>query len=66
MADQYIEKIWNMCKDQLKYYTTLFNNDMDSKGFKVKYKTLDKMPIGVCYTLILHYLEYTEHRADVF
>ena len=54
-----------MCEDQLKHYTTLFNDDMGSKGFKVEYKILDKMPIGVCYTLIMHYLEYTEHRADV-
>ena len=65
MAEQFIENFWNKCEDQLKHYTTLFNNDMGSKGFKVEYKILDKMPIGVCYTLIMHYLEYTEHRGDV-
>ena len=65
MAEQNIENFWNMCEDQLKHYTTLFNNDMGLKGFKVEYKILDKMPIGVCYTLIMHYLEYTEHRGDV-
>ena len=54
-----------MCEDQLKQYITLFNNDMGSKGFKVEYRILDKMPTGVCYTLIMHYLEYTEHRGDV-
>ena len=65
MSEQYIENLWNKCEDQLKHYTTLFNNDMGSKGFKVEYKILDKTPIGVCYTLIMHYLENTEHRGDV-
>ena len=65
MAEQNIDNFWNMCEDQLKHYTTLFNNDMGSKGFKVEYKLLDKTPIGVCYTLIMHYFEYTQHRADV-
>ena len=65
MAERNIENFWNKCEDQLKHYTILFNNDMGLKGFKVEYKILDKMPIGVCYTLIMHYLEYTEHRADV-
>ena len=44
MAEQYIENFWNKCEDQLKHYTTLFNNDMGSKEFKVEYKILDKMP----------------------
>ena len=34
-----------MCEDQLKHYTTLFNNDMGPNGFKVKYKIVDKMPM---------------------
>ena len=38
---------------------------MGSKGFKVEYKILDKMSIGVCYTLIMNYQENTEHRVDV-
>ena len=33
---------------------------MDSK---FEYKILDKMPIGLCYTLIMHYLEYTAHQS---
>ena len=36
---------------------------MSSKGFNVQYKILDKTPIGVCYTLIMTYQEYTEHQA---
>ena len=42
MVEQNIQNFWNKCEDQLKHYTTLFNNDMGSKGFKVKYKNPDK------------------------
>ena len=65
MSEQYLNNFWNKCKDQLKHYTTLFNIDMHSKGFKVQYKILDKTPIGLCYTLIMTYQQHTEHRADV-
>ena len=65
MSQQYLEIFWNKCEDQLKYYTTLFNNDMGSNGFKVQYKILDKTPIGVCYTLVMNYHEKTEYRVDV-
>ena len=65
MAEQNIEKFWNMCEDQLKHYITLFSKDMGSNGFKVKYKIFDKMPIGICYILMMHYLEYSAHRGDV-
>ena len=65
MAEQNIENFWNMCEDQLKHYTTLFNNDMGSNGFKVEYKVVDKTPIGVIYVLSMHYHEYSEHRGDV-
>ena len=65
MSQQYLHNFWNKWQDQLKHYTTLFNNDLGSKGFKVEYKVLDKTPIGVCYTLIMSYQEHTEHRADV-
>ena len=65
MSEQYLHNFWNKCEDQLKHYTTLFNLDMGSKGFKVQYKILDKTPIGVCYTLIMTYHQQTEHRADV-
>ena len=61
MFEQYLNNFWNKCKDQLKYYTTLFNIDMCSKGFKVQYKILDKTPIGLCYTLIMTYQQDTEH-----
>ena len=65
MSEQYLHNFWNKCEDQLKHYTTLFNLDMGSKGFKAQYKILDKTPIGVCYTLIMTYNQQTEHRADV-
>ena len=65
MSEQYLPNFWNKCEDQLKHYTTLFNIDMGFKGFKVQYKILDKTPIGICYTLIMTYLEHTAHRADV-
>ena len=65
MSEQYLNTFWNRCEDQLKYYTTLFNIDMRSKGFKIQYKVLDKTPIGICYTLILTYQQHTIHRADV-
>ena len=65
MAQQNIENFWNMCEDQLKHYTTQFNDDMGPKGFKVEYKVVDKMPIGVIYILIMHYHEYSAHRGDV-
>ena len=65
MSEQYLHNFWNKCENQLKHYTTLFNTDMSSKGFNVQYKILDKTPIGVCYTLIMTYLEHTEHQVDV-
>ena len=65
MSEQYLNNFWNKCEDQLKHYTTLFNIDMGSKGFKVQYKILDKTPIGICYTLIMTYQQHTAHRADV-
>ena len=65
MSQEYMENFWNKCEDQLKHYTTLLNNDMVSKGFKVENKILDKMHIGVYYILIMNYHENTEHRVDV-
>ena len=65
MSEQYLNNFWNKCEDQLKHYTTLFNIDMHSKGFKVQYIILDKTPIGLCYNLIMTYQQHTEHRADV-
>ena len=65
MAEHNIENFWNFCDDQLKHYTTLFNDDMGCKGFQVKYKIVDKTPIGVIYVLMMNYNEYTAHRGDV-
>ena len=62
MSEQYIENFWNKGEDQLKHYTTLFNNDMGSKGFKVEYK----MPIEVCYTLIMNYLKILNTEGMYF
>ena len=59
MAQQNIENFWNMCEDQLKYYTTLFNDHMGPNGFKVEYKVVDKTPIGIIYFLIMHYHEFS-------
>ena len=38
---------------------------MVPNGFKVEYKVVYKIPIGVIYILIIHYLEYSAHRGDV-
>ena len=54
-----------MCEDQLKHYATKFNDDMGPNGFKVEYKIVDKMPIGIIYFLIMHYHEYLVHRGDL-
>ena len=64
MAELNIENFWNFCDDQLKHYTTLFNDDMGPKGFQVEYKIVDKTPIGVIYVLMMHYKEYSVHRGD--
>ena len=58
MAEQNIENFRNMCENQLKYYTTKFNDDMDPYGFKVEYKVVDRTPIGIIYFLIMQYHEY--------
>ena len=65
MAEQNIENFWNMCEDQLKHYTTKFNDDMGPNGFKVEYKVIDKTPIGIIYFLIMHYHEFLVHQGDV-
>ena len=65
MPEQHLNNFWVKCKDQLKYYTNIFNLDMHSKGFKVQYKVLDKTPIAVCYTLIMTYQQQSAQSADV-
>ena len=65
MSEQHLNNFWIKCEDKLKYYTTLFNFDMRSKGFKVQYKILDKTPIAVCYTLIMTYQQQNAQCADI-
>ena len=65
MSDRCLTTFWNICEDRLKHYTTLFNIDMSSKGFHIRFKVLDKSPIGICYILVMTYQEHTEYRADV-
>ena len=65
MSDQCLITFWNKCEDKLKHYTNLFNIDINSKGFNIQYKVLDKSPLGICYTLNMTYQEHIEHRADV-
>ena len=65
MAQQDIENFWNMCEEQLKLYTTEFNNSMGSKGFKVKYKVVDKTPIGIIYFLTMNYHQFSLNWGDV-
>ena len=38
---------------------------MGSKGFKVKYKILNKTPIGIIYSLIMNYCQFSLSRGDV-
>ena len=59
MAQQSIEKFWNICEEQLKLYTNEFNSTMGSKGFKVEYKILDKTPIGIIYSLVMNYHQFS-------
>ena len=65
MAQQSIENFWNICEEQLKLYTNEFNGTMSPKGFKVEYKILDKNPIGIIYSLIMNYQQFTLSQGDV-
>ena len=65
MAQQSIENFWNICEEQLKLYTKEFNKSMSPKGFKVEYKILEKTPIGIIYSLIMNYQEFTLSQGDV-
>ena len=38
---------------------------MSPKGFKVEYKILDKNPIGIIYSLIMTYQQFTLSQGDV-
>ena len=65
MAQQSIENFWNVCEEQLKLYTNEFNKLMSPKGFKVEYKILERTPIGIIYSLIMNYQQFTLSRGDV-
>ena len=65
MTEQNIEDFWATCEEQLKEYTDKFNNKLDVHGFKVEYKVLDKIPVGLIYALIMKYQETELHTGDV-
>ena len=53
MTEQNIQDFWTTCEEQLKEYTDKFNNKLGVHGFKVEYKVLDKIPVGLIYALIM-------------
>ena len=65
MTEQNIEDFWTMCEEQLKEYTDKFNNKLGVHGFKVEYKVLDKIPVGLIYALIMKYQDSELHTGDV-
>ena len=65
MSEQDIQDFWTMCEEQLKLYIDKFNNKMGVHGFKVEYKVLDKIPVGLIYALIMKYQDSELHTGDV-
>ena len=65
MTEQDIQDFWTTCEEQLKKYTDKFNNKMGVHGFKIEYKVLDKIPVGLIYTLMMHYQGSKFHTGDV-
>ena len=65
MTEQNIEDFWTTCEEQLKEYTDKFNNKLGIHGFKVEYKVLDKIPVGLIYALIMKYQDSEVHTGDV-
>ena len=65
MTEQDIQDFWTTCEEQLKKYTDKFNNKMGVHGFKVEYKVLDKIPVGLIYALIMKYQGSELHTGDV-
>ena len=65
MTEQNIEDFWATCEEQLKEYTDKFNDKLGIHGFNVKYKVLDKIPVGLIYALIMTYQESELHTGDV-
>ena len=64
MTEQNIQDFWTMCEEQLKEYTDKFNNKLGVHGFKVEYKVLDKIPVGLIYAL-MKYHDSELHTGDV-
>ena len=64
MTQQNIQDFWKDCKEQLQKYTEEFNNTMGVHGFKVEYKVLDKIPVGLIYGLIMKYQGSELHWPD--
>ena len=65
MTEQNIEDFLRTCEEQLKEYTDKFNNKLGVHGFKVEYKVLDKIPVGLIYALIMKYQDSELHTGDV-
>ena len=65
MTEQNIQAFWTTCEEQLKEYTDKFNNKLGVHGFKVEYKVLDKIPVGLIYALIMKYQDSELHIGDV-
>ena len=58
MSEQDIQDFWTTCEEQLKLYTDKFNNRMGVHGFKVEYKVLDTIPVGLIYAHIMKYQDW--------
>ena len=65
MTEQNIEDFWATCEEQLKEYIDKFNNKIGVHRFKVEYKVLDKIPVGLIYALIMKYQGGELHTGDV-
>ena len=65
MTEQDIQDFWTTCEEQLKKYTDKFNNKMGVHGFKVEYRVLDKIPVGLIYALLMKYQGPELHTGDV-
>ena len=65
MTEQNIQEFWTTCQEQLKEYMDKFNNKLGIHGFKVEYKVLDKIPVGLIYAFIMKYQDSELHTGDV-
>ena len=65
MTEKNVQDFLTTCEEQLKEYTDKFNNKLGVHGFKVEYKVLDKIPVGLIYALIMKYQDSELHTGDV-